>query len=227
MPPTDDLPSTSATMRAPLTFFDLPAEVRNIIYRLLFPKRCWGIEPRVLAVLSDESEDEVEYPPYHHIHKPASSLRTSKSFNVEASPFVYGATSFYFSTLSHGIYFLEHIGKQNAIYITGLRMRSLWLVEREASSPGFKDALEAKCQCLAERCPRLRSLSIGCLGVSGAKKEWKIAVLGYLKILIDALPRLSDVRYDRHNRRLYFRLPTDAVLDDDVRLSAYYLESYY
>ena len=227
MPPADDLSSTSATMRAPLTFFDLPAEVRNIIYRLLFPKRCYYIKPRVLAVLPHESANEMENPPYHRGHKPARSLRTSKSFNVEASPFVYGTTMFFFTSLPCCIHFIKHIGKQNAIHITSLTIRSLWFFKREASSPGFKEAIEANSQCLAEQCPRLSFLSIGRLGVSGAKREWTTANLECLKILIDALPDLSNVRYSEGCRTLYLTLLTAAVPNDGVRLLACYLESYH
>lgn len=231
MPPAGDHFSTSTMTTAPLTFFNLPAEVRNTIYRLVFPKMCEPIKPNVPKVYSDEKLDALESL-YYITHIPARILPTSRSFNLKAAPSVYGTNTFYLSSLDSATYFIKRIGKQNSAYITSLRLSKFWYPGEVANSPGFKDALETKMQCLTKRCPRLSSFEIGVvdLSFSAANQEWKIATLGYLKILIDALPELLDVRYSETYRCLHLGRPTvllPYMVRYMVRILACYLDSYH
>lgn len=170
---------------APKTgFFDLPAEIRNIIYCLALSKNEF-IKPKLAVGHIEET------------NKPGSILRVSKTFGVEAAPFIYGTRHFAFPTLFEAMRFIRRIGKHNEIYLTGLCVGTFWYRYREASALGWKydEALPLTSTFLAQRCPRLKYLQLEELSPEGEKRDWRVKTLEHLKTLVDALPQLSNISY--------------------------------
>ena len=205
MPPTDDHSSTSVNTRAPLGFFDLPAEVRNIIYRLLFPREPFSIRISIT--------DTGTW--FTHTNKPANILRVSKAFNIEATPFFYSPNQFDFVKLYDVLRFINRIGKQNAAYLTILTVDTFSFSQDEAYKIGWEygSAFELTAKYLSQRCPQLESLMFNRVRSPeatpwGPARDWKLKTLEHIKVLVDGLPRLPHVSYSALSRDLYLTRTT-------------------
>jgi hypothetical protein len=92
-------------------------------------------------------------------------------------------------------------------------MGTFWYKYAEAAALGFeyKLALGLTAQLLARRCPMLESLTVGDLSTEGPKRDWRVATLEFVKLLVDALPRLPNVSYNARWKELLLTVPERAV----------------
>ncbi len=122
-------------MSAALGFFDLPVEIRSMIYRLLF---CPSSEPILISFLLARS-----------IKRSAQLLRVCRSCHEEAAPILYGFNQFaldwaFPGTESSILEFLERIGPKYGQLIRHLRVThySIWTLEKMRARRSLRPILE-------------------------------------------------------------------------------------
>jgi len=122
-------------MSAPLGFFDLPGELRFMIYRLLFRP---SSEPILVSFLLAGP-----------LQRSAQLLRVCRSCHAEASPVLYGENRFaldwaYSGTESSIIEFFEDVGPTNRQFIRHLRAShySIWTLEKLRVRKSLRPILE-------------------------------------------------------------------------------------
>jgi hypothetical protein len=122
-------------MSASFGFFELPAEIRFMIYRLLF---CPSTEPILISFLLAGP-----------IKRSAQILRISRACQEEASPVLYGQNQFaldwaYSGTESSILEFFENVGSKNRHLIRHLRARhfSIWTLDKIRKRRSLRPVLE-------------------------------------------------------------------------------------
>ena len=136
----------------PLSFHDLPAEVRNLIYHY--------------AVICDYEEirpDDPDKPEYRpEISHAIAFLKVSKLINIEANPVFYASHLFFCDNISSVIAFTSKIGKQNASHIKTLSIGSMCYADLEAQTSAHceKDALKDAVTTLRRFCTGLELLDV-------------------------------------------------------------------
>jgi hypothetical protein len=174
---------------APKTFFDLPAEVRNIIYRLAFHK-----STAATPALGQKS---------HKACKPARKLRISKAFDIEAAPFIYGLRKFQFDSIYMAAFFLMSIGPSNSAHITSISLGTLDTNHQAATGLEwmlhcpFKDILSESIKLLATRCPSLRQIEVEAELYTAYDHDLdrRISSLEDRERLLAAFPQLSNMSH--------------------------------
>lgn len=170
---------------APKTFFDLPAEVRNIIYSLAFQRPTDAI-PK-LAMKRDQADI-----------KPGQVLRISKTFNIEAASFIYGNRNFVFGCIFNAVCFLMSIGKSYSALLTSIALGSFLYKDRETTGLqwilqcDFEDVVSTSIKLLAQNCPQLRSIEFCGRRDHYGSLERSITRLEGFETLVNAFPQLSN-----------------------------------
>lgn len=122
-------------MSAALGFFDLPVEIRFMIYKLLF---CPSSEPVMISFLLAGP-----------IKRSAQLLRVCRSCLEEAAPILYGSNQFSLDWAFSGtepsiLDFLESIGPENGELVRHLRVShcSIWTLEKMRARRSLRPILE-------------------------------------------------------------------------------------
>ena len=134
----------------PLSFHDLPTEVRNLIYRKVVICDKKAVEPETLYGLRCRPD----------ISQAAKFLIVSKVINAEAAPIFYASHEFSFTNISFATAFLMTIRKRNASHIKILGLGEFWYTKREAKKLACcaKTAIKNTVKNLVELCTGLEVL---------------------------------------------------------------------
>jgi hypothetical protein len=181
----------------PLSFHDLPAEVRNLIYHYAVICDDEFIEPGAKGTWVWRRE----------ISHATGFLKVSKVINKEATPVFYANHLFCFNKISSVIGFISKIGKQNASHIKLLNLGSTFYSDWEAqtTAPCKKSAFKDAAKTLGRFCTGLELLD--CLpDVTMYPRYWRKDDTPFkywtdhafvaVKALTVAFPRLDYVSYD-------------------------------
>jgi hypothetical protein len=181
---------------APKTFFDLPAEIRNIIYCLAFQRLTDAIPKFAIPKIAMKRHQAAI--------KPGQVLRICKTFNIEAAPFIYGSWKFAFRLISNAVRFLVSIGKSYSALLTSIDLGSFSYTDHETR------ALQWTFQCdieyvpsaiirfLVQNCPQLRSIKFWGSRDPYDWLERSITRVEGFETLVNAFPQLSITSY-RYN----------------------------
>ena len=181
----------------PLSFHDLPTEVRNLIYRQVVICDEKQIEPENQSGATCRPE----------ISQATEFLKVSKVINIEASPVFYANHQFLFDNISSVITFVLTIGKQNASHITVLSLGSMSYTNRQDYKFACceKNALMKTARNLGSLCSGLELLDFEpaasstprCGTIDDAPFTfWTINAFAAVKALTVAFPWLNYVSYD-------------------------------
>ena len=168
-------------------FFDLPAEVRISIYRLVFP------EKQIITPASTIADFGEGY------HYPTRVLRTSRVFDSEARIVFYGSSTFRFKNAEIAIRFIRLIGPSYSSLIQRIQLRnplvvySLTMNGRELMSDLSRRAalgqmLPTIADFVIRPCPNLRSLVIESFDVLKGKEETQYKLLCDIETWMASVP---------------------------------------
>lgn len=139
----DDQLAYSTDKKAPVkTFFDLPFEIRNIIYKMAIPRRT--IHPQVFIKMFTSGREAAGIKNFNF---PAMALTVSKDYEREASNVLYGHNTFAFESVYECFFFLRSIGRirsaiVRSIKVTKFDMRAIESYLRDLGEPStFQDFL--------------------------------------------------------------------------------------
>jgi hypothetical protein len=204
----------------PLSFHDLPTEVRNLIY-------CYAVT----------CKDEEVWPEKQNrltcrldISHAATFLLVSKIINAEATPIFYRKNQFCFQKVSPATTFILTIGKRNASHIKMLNLGSMSYNETEAQKIACceKTALKNTARNLGRLCTGLELLDFAPEESPSLLREyvtqsyasyapiacWTDNACTAVKALTIAFPWLSYVSYEERGDGADVRMTSTQALHD-------------
>ena len=209
----------------PLSFHDLPTEIRNLIYRYTVTcedEEVWPEDPNLFTYCPDLSQA-------------ATFLLVSKIINTEASPVFYANHHFCFNNISSAVEFISEMGRQNASDIKMLYLGSMcypnWEVQTSAHCE--KDALKDLARTLARLCTGLELLEFmpqasdypRCKRTDDTPfKYWTDDAFAAVKALTVAFSWLKYVAYDQGKNGELVRMTSIEAMqvDGKVRFAVQY-----
>ena len=181
--------------------FDLPAEIRLIIYRMS-------------SLIQDRQIQPKRYPFEDSVYwKPGKLLCISKAFNEEVAPLLYGHRQFYLPDGMASMTFLEVIGSKNASYVHCLQVRTFNLTVPEVCifEINHGDYLRFLLKMTEELCPNLQCFKVNDILLEKVVRPYQRpgepTSLEEIKSIVEAFPQLPRVTYRKSSRQLCMAAP--------------------
>ena len=189
-----------ASTQSRRSFSCLPPEIRNRIYRYLYP-----VDHFVTPTLKVNRCQEGNFP--------GCFLRTSKISSAEAAPVLYSSNHFSFKSVYDGVLFMKKIGQINRTHEKEMSFGTFWLTKdrTEDFSLKYEGAQDKVIDWIATSFPSLTFLSFGGLAPCGTR--WQMKTLVKLKYLICRFTALENVLYSKRPKRIVLGAgPIDEIL---------------
>lgn len=126
-------------------FFEIPLEIRSIIYKQAGLDRNASLIPVFNRPSGNDS-------------KPASVLTVSKAFTEQLAPLIYGSREFWLPDVDASMKFINTIGPNNAAYIHHYHVQVFGLKRHNGSSQ--IQSLNVFLKSMTDNCPNLRSFKV-------------------------------------------------------------------
>jgi hypothetical protein len=183
------------------SIFDLPAELRLIIYRKS-------------GLLPDRQFRPVRYPIQDSAFwKPGKLLALNKTFYDEVAPLPYGSRQFYLTDGMSAMSFLNTIGPQNAASIHFFHVRTLGLTTSETRifQIPHQQSLGFLLGAIASRCPNLACFKVNSILLQRVSRTNGPPILPIrlenIKSIVDTFPQLANVTYRKSSLQLCLAAP--------------------